>query len=68
MMSQQYQGRKWKGTKEERRELMLEVAHMLNRLRSTAEEAEQPLTPREEEAFWAFIGTLPLNDQSSVIN
>jgi hypothetical protein len=67
-MIQQYQPTKFTGTAGEKRSLMVEVAHMLNRLRDVAEENGTPLTGREEEAFWKFISTLPADAQSSVIN
>lgn len=67
-MIQNYQARKFNGTAADRRKVMEDAGHMLNRLRSVAEEAGQPLTTTEEEAFWNYIHILPLNTQSSIIN
>jgi hypothetical protein len=68
MLGQQYQGQKWQGTAAEKKALMVNVAHLLNKLRGYADEVECPLTGAEEDTFWQFISTLPLNEQSSVIN
>lgn len=67
-MTQQYQPTTFKGTPADRRKLMVDVACLLVRLRSTAEDAGEPLTGREEDAFWRFISTLPKDSQTSVIN
>jgi hypothetical protein len=67
-LDNQYQPRKVKLTPAERRKLFENVGHLLNKLRSCADECDCPLTGAEEETFWTFIHTLPADDQSSIIN
>lgn len=67
-MIQQFQGKKVKVTAAERRRIMLNAAHLLNKLRDYADEVGVPLKASEEDDFWNFIHLLPLDDQSSVIN
>jgi hypothetical protein len=67
-MSQQFEGKKAKVTAAQRREIMRNAAHLLNKLRGYVDELGMELTAAEEEAFWKFIHILPVDDQSSVIN
>jgi hypothetical protein len=68
MAAQVYEGRREKLTAKERRQVNLNAAHLLNKLRALADEFGEPISGREEEAFWKFINSLPVDDQSSVIN
>ena len=67
-MIQQYQAKRFTGTTAERKQVLANVAHLLNKLRTVADEAGQPITGQDEDTFWKFISTLPAEVQSSVIN
>lgn len=67
-MVQQYKAKRFAGTSAERTAVMVDTAHLLNKLRTCADECGVKLTDREEEAFWKFISLLPAAAQSSVIN
>ena len=67
-MIQQYQATTFKGTAKEKTAVLVEVAHLLNKLRYLADDSDTPLTNAEETTFWKLISILPRDAQSSVIN
>lgn len=55
-------------TAKEKKQALVDAAHLLNKLRIEKSQQGEELDPADEGAFWRFMNSLSKRDRASVIN